>query len=238
MSDIKEYIYTLQAAVANGIAANQVGTTGTNLVLNGSLTTGNQYVANDTLFWDNGKVGTQDGARKIIFTFTGNSNTTTFTITGKQTNTIANSTEIVTGGNATVGATSANYYTAVYNIAVGGANTTGGVAVGTSNAVALPLVVVNPKTNQKTVEVKIAANSTANCTLQHTLANVLTKGQNGTFNEANNDWQNNDAPTPLVGLATGAQVVLYLAPISALRVITNSYSNTPTITIRVVERMV
>lgn len=211
--------FTLTAPDDDGICAAQTRVGAGDLTINGALTTSGVFTVDDKC------------AKQLSFTSTGNISATTLTVYGHLLKHSPEFTETVTGpNNSTVETT--NYFYKVTRIATSG-NVSTNTTVGTSDEAVTPPILCNRAAGERTVSVELSG--TVNADLQHCLSDVLALGHDGTYSETTADWLDNDASTPLTGMTSGHNAINYNAPVMAYRVVTNSYSSTPTIVVRVIE---
>lgn len=211
--------FTLAAPDDDGICAAQTKVGAGDLTLNGVLVSSGTFTVSDKC------------AKQIAIASTGNISATTFTVYGTLLPNSPVTSEAVTGpNNSTVETT--NYFHTVTRVAVSG-NVSTNTTVGTSDEAVTPPILCNRAAGERTVSVELSG--TINVDLQHCLSDVLALGNDGTYSETTADWIDNDASTPLTSLTSGHTAVNYTAPVMAYRLVTNSYSSTPTMVIRVIE---
>lgn len=128
---------SLAAAVANGIALSQSGTTATPLTLNGSLVTGG--------------VAKFDVARRVIVTSAGNDSGITFTIVGTD-RYGRQQTEVLTGGNGAAVAQTQHDFLTVSSITPSG-GTASTVTAGTSVVGSTAPIVMDAYANPQGISV-------------------------------------------------------------------------------------
>lgn len=198
----------------DGLAQSQHTTASTALTLNGALSSGGSYTAGDG---SNAKVGHLIGVYSSA-----NISTMVFTIVGTDPNGIAQ-TETVTGvNNSTVFST--KYFYTVSSVTPDTTDAVNNVEVGIGNTWATERVRIEPRSGGNRIGMGVEGSGTYNVTVQLTMSDL-----------------NDDAvvPTYINDTSFASKTATYFQDLGVLctgvRLISSSYSSTPTLYFHVIQ---
>lgn len=206
--------YEPAAADDDGVFANQTLAGAGYFTLNGALVSGGEAILDST-----GKGGT----RQLLFTHAGNDSARTITVRGRLVPGGDLITETLAGGNAGT-VTTTRFFYSVKDVALDGA-TAGNVKCGTNGVGATPWLPLNHRDDSgQPILVEVDQSGTMNWTLQYTLHNPNTKGE---------DLIPYDDATLAAKTADDKGTIAFLP--AAIRIKHNSFSATATVMLRALQ---